>query len=187
MAEAGRREKANLTPRVPYPQRVATGPLPCCVPRAGADIEFVMSAISRSKCFPECGRGTAPVPRVLSFSPHPSLATRLETSSAKRSMRVLTYWRTSKLSFSMSGVRSMPKQGSAEVAAVWLPLRFFPGKWRFPEADARPIMGGMLRLRRVVVSDCWSFVTCRFLPRRGIHSPASQRGVCAFPARRLVC
>jgi hypothetical protein len=44
------------------------------------------------------------------------------------------------------------EQGSAEVAAVWLPLRFFLGKWRFAEAGVRPIMGGMSRLRRLVVS-----------------------------------
>ena len=33
-------------------------------------------------------------------------------------------------------------------------------------------MGGMSRLRRLVLSDRWFFVTCRVLPRRGILSPA---------------
>jgi len=32
-------------------------------------------------------------------------------------------------------------------------------------------MGGMSRLRRLVVSDRWFFITCRLLPRRGILSP----------------
>jgi REP element-mobilizing transposase RayT len=31
-------------------------------------------------------------------------------------------------------------------------------------------MGAMSRLRRLVVSDRWFFVTCRFLPRRRILS-----------------
>ena len=30
------------------------------------------------------------------------------------------------------------QQGSAETAAVWLPLRFFMGKWRFAEAGTKP-------------------------------------------------
>ncbi len=33
-------------------------------------------------------------------------------------------------------------------------------------------MGAMLRLRRLVVSDRWFFVTCRLLPRRRIFSDA---------------
>jgi len=33
-------------------------------------------------------------------------------------------------------------------------------------------MGGMSRLRRLVVSDRWFFITCRLLPRRRILSPA---------------
>src|SRR5208337_1176848 len=33
-----------------------------------------------------------------------------------------------------------------------------------------PIMGAMSRLRRLVVSDRWFFVTCRLLPRRRILS-----------------
>ena len=31
-------------------------------------------------------------------------------------------------------------------------------------------MGAMSRLRRLVVSDRWFFITCRTLPRRGILS-----------------
>lgn len=33
-------------------------------------------------------------------------------------------------------------------------------------------MGGMSRLRRLVVSDRWFFITCRRLPRRRIPSPS---------------
>ena len=39
-------------------------------------------------------------------------------------------------------------------------------------------MGAMSRLRRLVVSDRWFFVTCRVLPRRGILS-ASEFGCLA--------
>ena len=40
---------------------------------------------------------------------HTSLASRSETSAAKRSMKVLAYWPTSNCPFTTSGVRSMPK------------------------------------------------------------------------------
>ena len=54
---------------------------------------------------------------------------------------------------------------------------FLCGTWqerefRFAPATRRIIIGRMSRLRRLVVSDRWFFVTCRLLSRRQILTPA---------------
>jgi putative transposase len=57
--------------------------------------------------------------------------------------------------------------GSAEASADGrIPLRSLVGNGRLADARWWSIMGGMSRLRRLVVSDRWFFVTCRVLPGR---------------------
>ncbi len=58
--------------------------------------------------------------------------------------------------------------GSAEVRAVCVPLRLLVGEREFwiVELLPRVITTRMSRLRRLVLSDRWFFITCRVLPRR---------------------
>jgi hypothetical protein len=52
----------------------------------------------------------------------------------------------------------MSRAGSAEVRGFCVPLRLLV----LPTV----IITRMSRLRRLVLSDCWFFITCRVLPRR---------------------
>jgi REP element-mobilizing transposase RayT len=53
------------------------------------------------------------------------------------------------------------------VAQRWAQFALLRGSSSLAEAAWRRIGGGMSRLRRLVVSDGWFFVTCRVLPVRG--------------------
>ena len=46
------------------------------------------------------------------------------------------------------------------------------GLFQVGHANSGIIISGMSRLRRLVVSDSWFFITCRILPRRRILSPS---------------
>jgi len=61
-----------------------------------------------------------------------------------------------------------PERGSAKAGVLCLPLWLF-GVGRLADAGSPPRMGGMSRLRRLVISDRWFFATRRVLPWRHIR------------------